>query len=215
MNSSSVLHSYLANRSDLHLLRKLWHVSTGMLIFLVYWLSDLTQYEAFLILGGLFVIFTASECIRLRSERINALAIRIWGPVMRSHEALKFSGTPYYLASCALVVLVFPKTIALLSVLFLAVGDPMASLVGILAKGRGIRFANGKSLAGTLAAVAVCFVISWVFLSYLGVSQHREVYAIVGALAGGLAEHIPFGWDDNLSIPLVSGLALWITSSML
>ena len=164
-----------------------------------------------LLLAAALSFFLTAEYARLRFPKLNAFAIRVMGPLMRSHEVNKVSGTPFYLGSVLLSVAVFPKPIAILSILFLAIGDPISSIFGIMWGDLGPRFANGKSLIGTAAGMGICCLITFVYLVATNVPPLSSAFiALAGGLAGGGAEMIPLEIDDNFSIPLVSGLTLWV-----
>jgi dolichol kinase len=88
----------------------------------------------------------------------------------------------------------------------------MSSIFGITWGHLGPRFSNGKSLIGTAAGMGVCCMIAFVYLVLLNVPMIPSAcIALAGGVAGGGAEMIPLEIDDNFSIPLVSGLALWIS----
>ena len=159
-----------------------------------------------------FGFFLTVEYARLRLPKLNAFAIKAMGPVMRKHEIDKMSGTPFYIGSVLLAIVIFPKPIAILSILFLAIGDPISSIFGITWGHKSIRFSNGKSLVGTAAGMGVCSLITFFYLIWIGIPIFPSIgIALAGGLAGGGAEMIPLEIDDNFSIPLVSGLALWIS----
>src|SRR5262249_44239758 len=121
------------------------------------------------------------------------------------------SGIPYYLSATLLTIAIFPKPVAVLSILYLACGDPVASLFGILYGKRSRRIADGKSLIGTMAGVLACGLVGFVFLSSLGLPESTVLaISVLGGIAGGTAELMPFDWDDNFTIPLISGFLLWL-----
>ena len=181
----------------------------GFMIASIYGLG-LGKDSAVSILATFFMLFLVFESLRLRIPAINDVVLRAWGPLMRQSEIHRFSGTLYYLGASVLVIGLFPREIAVLSLLYLAFGDPVASLFGILYGDRSIRFSNGKSLIGSLASIAVCVVITSVFTVTLPISWISWLFLVsVGGLAGGLSEHIPFEIDDNFTIPVVSGMILW------
>ncbi|MEN9723501.1 MAG: hypothetical protein RJB38_1487 [Pseudomonadota bacterium] len=202
-------------RQDLHLTRKLWHMLTGLMMVTVF-LSGLSRFHAVLILGSVLGLCLLVEVARLRVPSINEAVIRLWGPIMRSGEIDRMSGTPYYLASALIAVGLFPKPIAALSLLFLACGDPMASLVGILYGKNGPRWADGKSWIGTSAGVLTCMVLGALFWNALPV-RAGQAWALtwVGGVAGGMAELLPWDIDDNFVIPVVSGFTLWMACLLL
>ncbi len=197
-------------RNDLHLGRKIWHCGMGVFMALVYGLGTSKSVCVGLLSAGL-AFFLAGEYARLKSPRLNAVAIKLMGPIMRSSEVNRVSGTPFYVGSVLLSVAIFPKPIAILSILFLAIGDPVSSIFGITWGHKGPRFSNGKSLIGTAAGMGICAVIAFFYLVFTGVpALASALTALAGGLAGGGAEMIPLEIDDNFSIPLVSGLALWV-----
>ncbi|OFZ82094.1 MAG: hypothetical protein A2583_11990 [Bdellovibrionales bacterium RIFOXYD1_FULL_53_11] len=198
-------------RTDLHLARKIWHMTMGFSGVAIYLTTGMSRLTAVMILGVLLVINLSTEITRLRFSSFNQKFIRFWGPLLRTCEVNKFSGVPYYLVSMMLAVVIFPKSIAMLSILYLACGDPAASLAGIMYGSRSYRFSNGKSLVGTAAGVAVCTLITFIYLSQTGLRGFElAVLTVTGGLAGGLAELLPLEVDDNFSIPVVSGFVLWL-----
>ncbi|NDD91859.1 hypothetical protein EBZ37_07215 [bacterium] len=202
-------------RQDLHLLRKLWHMVMGLMMVAVF-LSGLSRFHAVLILGSVLGLCLLVETARLRIPSVNDAVIRFWGPIMRGNEVDKMSGTPYYLASALLAVGLFPKPIAALSLLFLACGDPMASLFGILYGKNGPRWANGKSWIGTSAGVLTCMVVGAIFWNTLPVKAWQAwLLTWIGGIAGGMAELVPWEVDDNFAIPVISGFTLWIACLLL
>jgi dolichol kinase len=203
-------------RSDLHLVRKAWHMLMGLFMVGVY-MAGLTRSQGVLILGLFLAMNLAVETARLRIPAINELVVRFWGPLMRSCEVNRYTGTPYYIASSLIAVGIFPKPIAALSIAFLAVGDPIASLFGILYGDRSLRFSNGKSLIGTAAGMFACAVVAFFFLQFMNQTQFMElsfehllILSGVGGIAGGGAELLPMEVDDNFAIPVVSGFVLWL-----
>jgi len=198
-------------RNDLHLARKVWHCGMGLFMVFIYLIGTPKLVCVLLLLSGLAFTLTL-EYGRLRFPRLNEWAIKAMGPLMRKSEVSKVSGTPFYVGSVLLSVIIFPKSIAILSILFLAIGDPISSVFGILYGDLGPRFSNGKSLIGTAAGMGICCLITFVYFvmnqNTIGASA---LIALAGGIAGGGAEMIPLDIDDNFSIPLVSGLALWVT----
>lgn len=205
----------LALRSELHLVRKLWHMSMGMVIALIY-LAGLPVLPSLVILSTAFALSVAVEFGRLRNPEFNQRMIRMWGPVMRSSEIQRVSGIPFYLAATIVAIAVFPKPVAVLSILYLACGDPIASVFGILYGDRGPRFANGKSLIGTAAGVITCLLVSWIYLQTLNLPPAPlAALTLVGGISGGTAELLPLEADDNFTIPVVSGFVLWLAFILL
>ncbi len=197
-------------RTDLHIARKVWHMGMGLMIVGLY-LTIVARPLAILLLGSALGIILTGEVIRLRVPSVNESLIRLTGAIIRKSEVNRMSGIPYYVGAALFSIAVFPKTIAALSILFLACGDPIASVFGILYGKHSIRFSNGKSLIGTAAGIMTCALVAMVFLKASGLSDaHVLILSLIGGIAGGAAEMLPIEVDDNFSIPIVSGFALWL-----
>lgn len=203
----------LAMRNDLHLARKMWHLGMGLMIVAIFLFSGMSQTTAVLVLGTALGICLMVETARLKIPAFNEHVLRIWGPFMRSCEVTKMSGVPFYLLATLLAFGIFPKPVGVLSVLFLAIGDPIASLAGILYGKNSIPIAQGKSLIGTLAGVVACALVTLVFIKVWPVPVSDGAWlalTVVGGLSGGLAELAPFDMDDNFTIPMISGFVMWL-----
>jgi diacylglycerol kinase (CTP) len=201
----------LQHRQELHIARKLWHFFLGLTIVLVYTLTGMSRTDGILILGSVLGLDIFVEMARLRMPSFNEQVLKVMGPFMRSCEVNRLSGVPFYLAAAVIALAIFPKTVAILSLLFLAFGDPLASTFGILYGDRGPRFSNGKSLIGTLAGITACMLVSLVVLSSLNLAPLELLsLTLIGGIAGGTAEMLPLEVDDNFAIPIVSGFVLWL-----
>jgi dolichol kinase len=195
----------LARRNDLHLKRKLWHILTGLialaLTFILGFDSHTAAFASFSIgLAGL--IF---EVIRLRNSRLNDFFISFASGVLRERERQRISGFTYYCFGVSLSFFLFPWEVAITSVLFLIFGDPMAATVGTLYGKRAL--AKGKSLEGSLACFITCFMIATVLCGVGFIPLSWFPFALLAGLSGALAEFLAF-LDDNLTIPVISGLLL-------
>lgn len=203
-------------RHDLHLTRKAWHFTMGAVMANMYY-NGMSRQNAINTLTQVFFCVVFLEWMRLNVPQLNDLAIKMWRPFMRTSEVHSVSGTPWYIASVAIVIAVFPKEIALLGMLFLAVGDPLSSIVGIKYGDYGPRFKGGKSLIGTLAGCLSCSAIALVFFRHLSETHTTQwlMLSLGSGFSGGAAELLPLDVDDNFSIPLVTGLATWALAIIL
>lgn len=206
--------SPLRLRSDLHLLRKAWHMATGLIGLFIYKKSGLAEETmAFALLSVAIVAFTI-EFLRLRNEKMNAFLMKIMKPVMRESERNSTSGLPFYALGVALALFFFPERIAVLASLFLIFADPIASFFGIL-YGRDKILPN-KSLQGTIAAFTVCYILTLVYgLNYVSPNMSLLIFAIAAGIIGAISEMCSQFVDDNLCIPVVSGLGLFLINLVL
>ena len=201
----------LRMRSDLHLTRKAWHISTGLTGLLIYKKAGVTAEFTASALLALAVAAFLFELLRLRNEKVNKIAMVVMKPVMRESERNSVSGLPFYALGVSLALFFFPERIAILAILFLIFADPIASFIGIL-YGRDKILPN-KSLQGTIAAFLVCYIATIVYgLAYLAPSMNLLVFAIAAGIIGCVSEMCSQFVDDNLCIPVVSGLGLYLVN---
>jgi dolichol kinase len=197
-------------RNDLHLARKAWHMVMGLVIAFIY-MSGLPRSTGVIILGSVLGFDLFMEGMRLRNPAFNEKMLKFWGPVLRAHEINQMSTLPHYVSAAMIAVGIFPKPVAILSILYLACGDPIASFFGILYGHKGPRFASGKTLVGTSAGVLACALVTFIYLKSLSMPDGTVLaLSAMGGLAGGMAELLPFDIDDNFTIPVISGFVLWL-----
>lgn len=204
----SVALSVLAQkRSRPHFLRKFYHLAMGLGCFALYALV-LTRGQALSILGTLGGALVVLDVLRLRFPEVNRFGLRVFGGLMRREELRSLTGNSFYILGLFLIVLVFPKPIVLLSVLFLAVGDPIAAVIGTL-YGR-TPLLGKKSAEGAAANFTASSVVAFAFaMAYLGLSPDRAAtLALVGGAVSVVAELCPLPVDDNFTIPVLSAIGL-------
>lgn len=204
--SKILLQEDFKKKSDIHWARKLWHICGVLALFGGYSLVSVETYR--IVILFIFVLFVGVDLFRLRNKTFNVLITHYLRPIMRQSEIENLAGTTYLIAGVVILIHFFNPTIAKLSLIFLALADPIASYFGI-------RFGKDKiwgekTLQGFLAAFAVCSVCSFLFLYWHDYNLWRAVVvSFIGGLIGSLAELIPIGkLDDNLTIPVASGLGL-------
>jgi len=177
--------------------RKLWHLIAGS-FFPV--LALFIPFPALLIsLGAVTAMFVIWEIIRLTYPSLNQRMMARFGVMLKSGERYLPTGSTFFLIATFAVFAVFEKHVADTSVLFLAVGDTAATLVG----GKfGIIKVFGKSLEGSFACLVACLFIGFV-MSEVSPSLLLPA-AIAGAVAATIVELLPVPLDDNLTIPILS-----------
>jgi len=119
-----------------------------------------------------------------------------FGRVLREEEKRNLMGSTYFLFSSLLTILLFPKPIAIASLLILTLSDTAAALVG---KWIGKVPIFGKTLEGSLTFFLSSFLIVWI---YPNLNRFSGSLAALGAT---LIEMLPIKVDDNLTIPIVAG----------
>ncbi len=203
----------LASRQQLQWSRKFFHTFSGLAGLWFWAYSGLSDWIVLGVLGAYFTYAVLTEIFRKKYPAYNRWMIKIIGGMMREREKTNISSATYYIGSMFLVMLVFPKEVSILTLFFIAVGDTIAGIVGVL-WGRH-KITRHASLEGTLACFTVCFLATCFF-----VSGHMQGFALQGfnvilfsLLAGVIAciaESSFKKLDDNLVMPLLSAPALTI-----
>lgn len=193
-------------RSDIHWARKLWHMIGVSVIALIY--TFLPESYSKLIITVSCFIFIPFDLLRTQWPQFNHSVWAIFHAVMRENEKDGIAGTTYLFLGTGIIIWIFPREVVLLSMLFLAFADPIASYFGIRF-GKDKIFGQ-KSLQGSIAALAVCALLTGAYLYYNGLFLERLVLvSLICGLIGAIAELVPI-WklDDNLSLPVLSAIAI-------
>ncbi|GJN90687.1 hypothetical protein Rhopal_003701-T1 [Rhodotorula paludigena] len=249
-------------RSGLEIPRKLLHSSiAGLVLWL--WTSHQDVPSLLKYLGLATLVVGTADVLRFRSAWFERTYEDVLGYFMRESERHAVNGTIYYLVGVLWCLSLYPRDIAVLSIIMLSLCDTSASVFGRLF-GRytprlpfaGSLFGAKKSLAGTLAAVVVGMTASYYFWTrFAAIGDEGDVswlqarmasawrgrlnpdplgawgikrlpnpqstlelrtLVIVNGLTAGLAEAIDFfGYDDNLSLPVLFGLFCWLSMYIL
>ena len=203
-----MIQSSLKEKSDLHIARKLWHcVTIGGVAAVYSLLGTKVSWIGSLAFGAVFITI---DLLRQSHPRLNRFTIRVLGPVMRQHEVKSLSGATYFLLACYLLLLFNERHVVTLTLLFLAFGDPVASYFGI--RFGKDKILGHKTLQGTLAAFAVCTIISLIYYYFNNLMTERLlIVAPLSGLIGAAAELLPIGkLDDNFTFPVVGAALLWM-----
>ena len=134
---------------------------------------------------------------------------------MRRSEKEGMSGLPFYALGISLALFFYRKEIAVISILFLVFSDPISSFFGVL-YGKDKILPN-KSLQGAVAGFFTCYLITLFYcMNVTEISTGLLIFSILGGVIGSLSELISaFNIDDNLTIPVLSGLGLTLVNYFL
>lgn len=187
--------------------RGLFHAFAGLSIPIA--ALFLPQMVMIISVGVVTFVFLLIEVLRWKSPAVNRLFLRFFKAVLREEEASRLTGASYMLIASLIAVSAFPRDIAVLALSFLAVGDPLATIIG-RRWGRIRLF--GKTLEGDLACLVSCVAIGFVFqhvFQQVGVAVPWPT-VLLGALSATVAQAVSLPINDNLTIPLFAGLVMLI-----
>lgn len=197
-----------SNRSIRYeLARKLIHLSSVSIAFIY---CSITKELALVLLGILFAGFLVVDLMKNFIPPLSRWYHNTFDPMLRKHELeekpLQLNGATNITLSALLLVLFFPKIIAITCFAMVAVSDTMAALIG---RKYGRHRFGDKSFEGSLAFLVTSLLIV-VFVPRLDLTA-----GIITALAATLVEALPIRLnkvkiDDNLTIPIISALTCYL-----
>ncbi|MEO0107844.1 MAG: hypothetical protein ABIK62_01545 [candidate division WOR-3 bacterium] len=157
-------------------------------------------------------IFLTVDFLRLRLRQMKDIFVVLFGSLLRRHEFWGLTGGSYLLLASLLAAFIYEPRVLVPALTFLALGDTVAAIVG-LSIGR-IRFWR-KTLEGTMAGLIACIGVAYA-ASILPYWRLPFGVGILGAVTASLVEASPIEVNDNVAVPLVSGLvmqtALWLNA---
>jgi len=183
-------------------LRETIHMSSFLLTFVcIYLLGNIMV--AFLILF-VTVLYTLSEVARVRGINLPILSSITWNAANKT-ELYEFATSPIHFAlGIAISLLIFPAPIRYVAITTLTLGDGCAHIFGMKFGRTHLLFNKGKNLEGTLFGFLFAFLGAMIFVD--------PTRALIGAAVGMLVEALPLPLNDNLTMPLASGLILTLIS---
>jgi len=182
--------------------RQIVHVSMGGFAVLLRWLS----WPQALALAAGALLFNLLVLPRVAS--------RLYRP---GDRARALHGIVFYPLAVLILLLLFPSRLDIVAAAWgiLAAGDGIATLAGRAIGGPRWPWNPDKTVAGTIAfVVAATIAGTWLASWCRPVASVPMLYAFfavpIAAVTAAFVETIPIRLDDNLSVALSAGGALWV-----
>jgi phytol kinase len=159
-------------------------------------------FAAFLILV-VTLLYMISELARIMGKNF-PIYTHITSNAIVKLERYEFATAPIFFAlGIILSLTIFPPTVGYASIAILTLGDGSASLFGKRLGKTRFPFNKAKNLEGSIFGFTLAFLGATIFID--------PIRAFIGALAGMLVECLPTPINDNLIIPLTTGILLTLT----
>jgi len=185
--------------------RRLWHIFGGLSLLSA---GLLVPENIFLpVLISVTIVFLIFELSRRKFPWLNRRFLTCFRALLREGEASTLTASAYFLIAASIVFILCDQSIAAMALTFVAVGDPVAGMIGELwvAAPQNLRFPGLKVKRKSLRATAVCFLACVVAGAILAVITHVALWLmVVGAVCATLIEFPSLPLNDNLTSPLVS-----------
>lgn len=184
--------------------RKAFHAFSGLVIAGGVTFLDLTRAQAMMILGGVGIVLLASDLVRLKSRRMNEIFFRSFRHLASAREATGLASSTWYAFGALVAFATVPRPEAVSGLLVLGLADPVASVIGQ-------RYGRRPFLGGSIEGTAMFVLVSLAIL----VPRHAWPAAILATVVATVAERRSWPLDDNFTVPVVTGLVLYATTSLL
>jgi dolichol kinase len=160
--------------------------------------------NSFLVVFLIFIItsvYVISELARVFGYNLPVTATITWHAAS-SPEIFEFVTAPIFFSlGIMLALLVFPPPVSYSAIAVFTLGDASATLFGKKFGRHVYPYNKGKKVEGTLLGLLMAWLGAWLFIA-------NPFKAFVGAAVGMFVETLPTPVNDNLTIPLFSGLTL-------
>ncbi|NTW50263.1 MAG: phosphatidate cytidylyltransferase [Chlorobiales bacterium] len=184
------------------LARKAIHLSSISIPIIYY---HITRELALTLLIPMFLGFLLVDLLKLYVKPVSRWYHKNFSSMLRPHELdenkKQLNGATYVSLSACLVVILFPKMIAIAAFSILIISDSLAALVG---RRIGRHKIGTKTLEGSIA-----FLVSAILIAVFTPNLNLTV-GIMMSVVATIVELSPIGFrghqfDDNLTIPMISG----------
>ena len=156
-------------------------------------------------IAGLFFVF---EFVRANYRWLNVSLFFFLNPLLRPEEWWHPTGAAYVLWGAMAASFCFEREIAVTALAYLAVGDAVSSSVGTYF---GTRRRGSARYFRCLGCFVSCIGVG-ATLYFAGFSIPPEIF-FLAAITATIVESKLFPINDNLGIPLVTGLVMSLLSS--
>ncbi|MFB0502383.1 MAG: haloacid dehalogenase-like hydrolase [Candidatus Bathyarchaeia archaeon] len=182
-------------------IRELIHLSGILVPFVCMYLLNVPLVAASILM--VTSLYAISEFLRLTGINLPIVST-ITTRSADQYELQEFATSPiFYAVGIMLSLLLFRQPVSYASIAILAFGDGFAAIFGRRLGRTVLPLNKAKKVEGSLSGWFFAFLGSLIFIDPLR--------ALIGATVGTLAECLPSPVNDNLVIPLASGLVLTLT----
>jgi len=184
-------------------IRRWFHFLSISAFGLFLWISSFPTELVTTYLGIITCIFICLDLLRIHTPYLNGLASDWFSFLLRKHEMYSLSGSSWFLISALLSLSLFSKPLVILGFFYLAIGDPLASYIGIKFGSKQI---GEKTWVGFFGFFIPCTLVGIFWLLQIVELKMAIIAAVNSALVAGLCEKFVNEMDDNLLTPLASSL---------
>ena len=186
------------------LARKAIHLSNALIPLSYYYLFP-DKIDMIIVLAFLLILCFFLEIYRKNNHMLSKIFSNWFEFMMRDSEKKgEITGATWVFVGALFTILLVPDPYNIISLLFLSFGDTFAAIIGM--KFPYVKLGR-KTLSGSIAGFFACLAIGLV----IDLPIAYEII-IFGAFTAMLIEILPLAVNDNVSIPIFSGLSMYYFS---
>jgi len=184
--------------------RKAIHISNAIIpLSYLYLFQD--KIDMIIILAFFLVLCFFIEIARQENYLVSIFFSKRLSFMMRDLEKKgEITGATWVFVGALFTVLLIPYPYSIYALLFLSVGDTFAAIIGM--KFPFIRV-GGKTISGSISGFIACVIAGLI----IDISISYQIL-LFGAFMAMLIELLPLPINDNVSIPIFSGLSMYYYS---
>ena len=184
--------------------RKAIHISNVIIpLSYLYLIQD--NIDMIIILAFFLVLCFFIEIARKENYLVSIFFSKQLSFMMRDDEKKgEITGATWVFVGALFTILLIPYPYSIYSLLFLSVGDTFAAIIGMK-----FPFINvgGKTISGSISGFMACVITGLI----IDISISYQIL-LFGAFMAMLIELLPLPINDNVSIPIFSGLSMYYLS---
>lgn len=187
--------------------RKVVHLSSAIIpLSYLYLVHDKDIMVMILATASLFAFII--ELLRKNNKNIKNLFNHWFGSMLRENESKgDLTGATWLLSGWTITTYSFEMIVAVPALMFLAIGDSFAAIVGKLYPLGKI---GKKTISGSIAGLIISFGIVLLISNTL-----PPIVILFGAFGAMLIELLPLKINDNLTIPIFSGTIMVLVQKLI
>lgn len=160
---------------------------------------------ALLILAICAFISVLLDLLKYYDKKFRRLFYKFFGNMLRTKEIKRFTGSSYILFAAIICSFAFDRWVSATVITFIILGDIAAAIFGK-------RFGNHKTIGNKTLEGSLAFFLSAYFggilLKLIACLPTPWTALFMGALTATVIESLPLGIDDNLSVPVLTGVLI-------
>lgn len=190
---------------------------------------NLTSYEPYMgqtmmMFAFIVVFFLVLFADLVRIYKPKYYLLKTISQQWRSYERGSFGPHIHMLMGCLFVIIFFRPPIACVAITITALGDGVATIIGVAKGKRKLRAGSEKTwegaIAGFLASFIFGFMLYFVMIGlasiygpfYQGTVLGGIIISLVGATTFFIIDYISLPISDNILNPVVCGCVMWLVS---